>query len=334
MNKMNRRKSNFVITLLLAVLVGCLVFTPMTKVLAVDGSKDVWIDNTVDKSVSHVDGLLTIRDTATETETNFTYSKGPFEVTFSNPKSAEVASEIENVKTELRGKLSEMVGNRTVTLIQDCEESESTGKVWDNRKYETIEDNDAILIGDVNEIMGGQTLDSQSTRTHIASGEYGKETFYTVRLVAEYSSAETPATTYSILDGGDQTINEGEDLVVTASGDVENLEAIVVNGEPLSEGDYSVVKGSTIATIFSNFLSTLETEVTHNLEFVYGDGSVGTTFTIAKVEEEEPTPEPTEEVEEKEKKKQKTGDNIMAAFVVFGIAIVGAVVTTKRITSK
>ena len=336
---MKKRTYNIIVTILLAILIS-LAFVPVTRVLA-ENSKDVWIDNTVDNSRSMIEGKLIVTDTATGEVQNKTIVKDPFSVTFSNPKTEEVSNAISDLKTELYSQLEEIVEGRSYNVVKDCEESEYSNKVWDNRKYETIEDDDAVLVGDT-EYMGNVEGETQGPKTHIASGDYGKETIYTITLEAEYSSEEVVENTYSILDGANQTINEGEDLIVTASGDVEKLQTIVVDDEiVLTEEDCMVEQGSTIATIFSKFLSTLELDVEHALSFIYQDGFVDTTFKIAKVNEvEEPTEEPTEEpekeptTEEKETNNPKTGDNIIISFVVLGVALVGTIVTTKLIISK
>ena len=248
---MKKRTYNIIVTILLAILIS-LAFVPVTRVLA-ENSKDVWIDNTVDNSRSMIEGKLIVTDTATGEVQNKTIVKDPFSVTFSNPKTEEVSNAISDLKTELYSQLEEIVEGRSYNVVKDCEESEYSNKVWDNRKYETIEDDDAVLVGDT-EYMGNVEGETQGSKTHIASGDYGKETIYTITLEAEYSSEEVVENTYSILDGANQTINEGEDLIVTASGDVEKLQAIVVDDEiVLTEEDCMVEQGSTIATIFSNF---------------------------------------------------------------------------------
>ena len=145
-------------------------------------NKDVWIDNTVDNSVSYVTVVVDLTGSAGMKKT--IVDKQKVNVTFSNPESAEVKAIADEAKTEVDtwiGKAKS--GNYEIT------KTETPGKVWDNRKYETVEDNDAILIGDTGYIpdpgQGGSI-----TRTHIASGDYGKETTFLYEIKGEASAYE------------------------------------------------------------------------------------------------------------------------------------------------
>lgn len=145
-------------------------------------NKDVWIDNTVDNSVSYVTVVVDLTGSAGMKKTIVDQQK--VNVTFSNPESAEVKAIADEAKAEVDtwiGKAKS--GNYEIT------KKETTGKVWDHRRYETVEDNDAILIGDTSYIpdpgQGGSI-----TRTHIASGDYGKETFYTYEIKGEAAAYE------------------------------------------------------------------------------------------------------------------------------------------------
>ena len=144
--------------------------------------KDVWIDNTVDTSKSHVLGKVVVTDKSTgKTTTQEVYNKTA-SVTFSNPKTAEVQTMIQTATADGRS----WAAKQGYTIVGEPVTEEVTGKVWDNRKYETIEDGDAVLIGDWSELIGDYT-GQPMTRTHVASGDYGKETTYTVTLQAEYT---------------------------------------------------------------------------------------------------------------------------------------------------
>ena len=156
-------------------------------------TKDVYIDNTEDKSVSYVTGVVIVD------EKGNTIYEGKADVTYSNPKTSEVQKLIDEAQEALKKYAAE-----NGYTILDIAQSESTGKVWDNRKYTTVEDSDAILIGDseylsgaygganVSTVSGGS---SSYTRTHIASGDYGKETYYRVEMKAEVTPVPTPETT-------------------------------------------------------------------------------------------------------------------------------------------
>ena len=136
---------------------------------AQDGqNKDVWIDNTEDNSVSYVTVVIDLTGSAGIKKT--IVDKKEVKVTFSKPKTADVQSIVDEAKSEVDTWIDKAKsGNYEIS------ETETTGKVWDNRIYETVEDNDAILIGDTSYIPDPGQGDS-ITRTHIASGDYGKET--------------------------------------------------------------------------------------------------------------------------------------------------------------
>ena len=150
---------------------------------AQDGqNKDVWIDNTEDNSVSYVTVVIDLTGSAGIKKT--IVDKKEVKVTFSKPKTADVQSIVDEAKSEVDTWIDKAKsGNYEIS------ETETTGKVWDNRIYETVEDNDAILIGDTSYIPDPGQGDS-ITRTHIASGDYGKETFYTYEFKGEATAYE------------------------------------------------------------------------------------------------------------------------------------------------
>lgn len=150
-------------------------------------TQDIYVDETVDTSAAYVIGQVILTDKAKGESypINVVFERIP--VTYSQPKTAEVEETIARAEEETR----QYAADQGFTVTEDCVTEETTTKVWDNRKYETVESGDAILIGDV-DYMGG-AVSGSATRTHIASGDYGKETTYTVTLKAEIN-AETPVT--------------------------------------------------------------------------------------------------------------------------------------------
>ena len=147
------------------------------------GARDVWIDNTVDRSESVVIGKVMVTDLFTgETTTKEVYNE-TFSVQFSNPKTAEVTAAIQAAEQAARTYAS--ANSYQITNCEIDNEGYSE-KVWDNRRYETIEDGDAVLIGDTDYMGGASGVDTNSTQTHVASGDYGKRTIYTVTVKAEY----------------------------------------------------------------------------------------------------------------------------------------------------
>ena len=142
---------------------------------AVNAAKDVWIDNTEDTSVTNVYGVIKEHDESGQGGGDTFYFKGQFNVTYSNPRPQAVQDAINETKEQLENTAKER-GYKLYTIS----EVETEEEVWDHRKYETIEDGDAVLIGDT-EYYGG-TPEGDITRTHVASGDYGRKTTYQVVL--------------------------------------------------------------------------------------------------------------------------------------------------------
>lgn len=135
---------------------------------------DVYIDNTVDNSKSYVTGKVVVTDSGTgEVTTEIVYEES-IAVTYSNPKTSTVQGMIDEATSAVNTRASELSSDFYMST------DESTGKVWDNRKYTTVEDGDAVLIGDTDYLIGAYGVNDQYTRTHIASGDYGKNTYYVV----------------------------------------------------------------------------------------------------------------------------------------------------------
>ena len=145
-------------------------------------AKDVYIDNTIDNSVSYVTGSVHITGSGGK-QAGYDTEKVIYEkqasVTYSNPKTAQVQGLINDSYTSVY-KAANDIKSRGKSGEFHMSTSESPGKVWDNRKYTTVEDGDAVLIGDSDYLQGAYGVDDQYTRTHIASGDYGKETYYRV----------------------------------------------------------------------------------------------------------------------------------------------------------
>ncbi len=86
---------------------------------------------------------------------------------------------------------------------------------------------------------------------------------------------------YTILDGDGQILYYGDDLTVRASGALEDLDHLEIDGKELDLQFVKLKSGSTIATIAASFLETLS-EGEHRVTFVYYYGKVSTKFTIKK----------------------------------------------------
>ena len=308
MENLNKR------TISLAIIAILLIAIFVPTIVNAESTKDVWIDNTVDNSISHVTGYLKIRDAATGEDTTTLVFAKRVSVTFSNPKSSEVLSAIEDAKSALIEKAKEYVEKFDSETIV---ENETTGKVWDNRKYETIEDGDAVLIGDTNYIPVDNTVDSDITRTHIASGDYGKETYYNVEAYVEINGEESSIVTYEVTKGANQTytINKDDSATFTVNADYslfENGGKVFVDNKEVSTDDYTSKAGSTVITLSKGYMDSLSVgEHTFKVAFNNG-GTAETDFTVAKLNN------------------PATGDNISMMIILFVVATLGMIVTIKK----
>ena len=158
---------------------------------------------------------------------------------------------------------------------------------------------------------------------------------------------------YAIVEGENQTIEaeEGEDLIVKANGSIDKFVKLLVDGVEVDPENYTVVSGSTIATLASSFLDTLSSG-NHTLTFVYTDGQAQTNFRIASTnnptqgntsgeatdgsagasteETTSTTAKSSEETSSTKTSNPKTGDNIYKYVTMFAIATVGLMLTKKN----
>ena len=165
--------------------------------LQIPGVIDSWEDITTDASISHVIGILHLTGTggakAGYDPEKTVYGPVDFKVTYSNPKTMSVQSAINEARNKAEylakqcknsGKAGEHTGGTT-----------STEKTWDHRRYDTtyiviggpgitapisVEESDGIYTD-----AAGNTYSPaiyQIDRHHIASGDYGRETTYTVAV--------------------------------------------------------------------------------------------------------------------------------------------------------
>ncbi len=223
-----------------------------------------------------------------------------------------------------------------------------------NVKFETGEGSKV----DLQEIESGKTATkpgTNPTRTGFDFGgwyadedwktefDFSKPITADTTVYAKWTKQEKKPT-YTILDGANQTIeNEsGKDLVVRASGEVDKLKALNIDGKVVDEANRTITNGSTIATIKAAFLDTL-TEGEHTLTFVYTDGEVSTSFTTKKHTDTTPatvtttpaevtTPATTEAAKKTTAASPKTGDSLpvvpMALLMV--VSLIGILLMKKH----
>ena len=105
-----------------------------------------------------------------------------------------------------------------------------------------------------------------------------------------------------------------------------------IDGTVVDKSNYETASGSTIATVKAAFLDTLAAG-SHTITFVYSDGEVSTTFTLAKVAEVI-TPSNNEATTEAATTAQspKTGDAMPVVFmgVLMMMSLAGIVVLKKK----
>ena len=162
------------------------------------GYEDVWVDNTEDKSVSIVSGEVFLTGSG-GTQAGYNPSKtvyGPetFNATYSKPRTDEVETSIKTATTTAY-ELASQVKAKGAAGEFHMSTTESKGKVWDHRKYETgayqvigpgiTDPIDVEQVGytDTYKDKQGNTYSVDKyriKRVHTASGDYGKETFYKV----------------------------------------------------------------------------------------------------------------------------------------------------------
>lgn len=88
---------------------------------------------------------------------------------------------------------------------------------------------------------------------------------------------------YRILAGDNGTFTKGgaNGLTITANGAPERLTGLLLDGETIDKANYTIEKGSTVATLKPAYLNTLAAGA-HTLTFVYKDGQVSATLTVAE----------------------------------------------------
>lgn len=81
--------------------------------------------------------------------------------------------------------------------------------------------------------------------------------------------------TYKVLEGNNLTY-KGSDLTIRFSGNLDNLEKVLVNDKELDKNNYTLLKGSVIVTLKNDYLKTLTTGE-YTLKLVYNDGGFAST---------------------------------------------------------
>ena len=88
---------------------------------------------------------------------------------------------------------------------------------------------------------------------------------------------------YTILSGDNQTyeVDSSKDIVIKVDGNLEKLIKVKLDGIEVNSSNYELKSGSTILTLKSNYLNTLEPGI-HKVEFEYNDGYAEATLIMEK----------------------------------------------------
>jgi hypothetical protein len=194
---------------------------------------ETYIDKTVDNSRSYVTGvvyLTGVKGTADGYNPGKTVYSNSAKVSYSNPKTAAVQNMIDAAY------------NTAYYLANKCKtegargefhmSTSSSSKTWDNRQYSTVESGSGVLVGDADYMNSAYGVNQEYSVTHIATGDYGRNTYYRV----EASGWVSPI----ILDlDGDGKIEASEGKYMPHSADVSKSKHAVMfdfygNGFPVA----------------------------------------------------------------------------------------------------
>ena len=134
---------------------------------------------------------------------------------------------------------------------------------------------------------------------------------------------------YKILEGANQIFNN-KDIVIKTNGDLTKLTGIKIDGKLVDSSNYTLKKGSTILTLSSKYLDTLNSD-THTISFIYDDGSVDTTL---KVLANESKTEESKKDDTSKTSNPRTSDNIMTYITLLGISLIGFIQSKKKLFNK
>ena len=158
---------------------------------------------------------------------------------------------------------------------------------------------------------------------------YSDETLYARGFGLNYEYGN-----YEIIEGANQTYENGQDLVVKANGDINKFTKLLIDDVELSDEYYSIEVGSTIAKIKSSFIDTLSNG-THKITFVYTDGNVSTNFIVNSNTNSDKTEstssssstsiQSSSKSSSSNAKNVNTGDNIYVYMFLFLVSIIGCI---------
>lgn len=139
--------------------------------------------------------------------------------------------------------------------------------------------------------------------------------------------------TYKVVEGAGQTYTITKDGSATfkINGEFSLFDKVYVDGNLVAEENYTAKSGSTIITFKPDYMNSLA-EGKHTLKVTYTDGGdATTTFTIAKVAEEN---NGTADKAENTTNNPKTSDNIVTFVAMFIVSVLGIAITVKYNKNK
>ena len=132
--------------------------------------------------------------------------------------------------------------------------------------------------------------------------------------------------TYEIIKGADSeiVIPTNEDLIIEIDANHELFDKLLIDGEEVNPDNYSVTKGSTVITIYSNYLNTLTTG-NHIIDVLFkNDKSVSTTLKVTENKTtnnvEQTSYTPTTSINN-----PKTKDSIIYYLIIMLISLLGII---------
>ena len=138
---------------------------------------------------------------------------------------------------------------------------------------------------------------------------------------------------YKLLEGANAKYVKGNNLTFKVSGDIDELVKILVDKQEVSKDDVILKKGSTIATLKSNYLDTLAVGE-HTIEFIYKFGQAATTITVpTNSQESEAGVDKSSKTDDDSIKNPKTYDNIVFNTVLLAgslIASIAVIILKKK----
>ena len=173
----------------------------------------------------------------------------------------------------------------------------------------------------MNIVINGKKINPSETDCFNPAGATDQDsdiryTYCTINLELTASEAE-----YKVLDGQEQKIEKGSDLVIRFDGDINKFVGLVVDGKAVDSKYYKLEAGSTIVTLDKSYLDTLENGE-YEITALYSDGDVSTSFNIINPENvavEEKKDDAV--VVDKKEENPFTADSVIIAIIGLSISL-------------